>query len=163
MFDVEAICDELLVPLGPGGSRHYRTQIMDLSGRTPIDFGVHVASDDAILVADGGFLQKPALSRHWDLRIYLHVEVADVLYRGTARDQAWMDSAAAAAERYRTYDIPGEKLYLAEIRPAERADIVVDNRNFEAPRMMRDLPDRGLDTDRTSPSVTSPCPADARS
>ncbi|WP_433076880.1 hypothetical protein ACQP1P_33080 [Dactylosporangium sp. CA-052675] len=142
MFDVDAIRDELLVPLGPGGNRHYRTQIMDFSGRTPIDSGVHETSDDAILIADGGFLQKPALSPHWDLRVYLHIEVADVLYRGTVRDQAWMDSAEAAAERYRTYYIPGEELYLAEIRPAEQADIVIDNRNFEEPRVIRDLPSR---------------------
>lgn len=139
-FDVDAIRDELLAPLGPGGNRRYRSQIMDLSGRTSIDSGVHVAPDGAILVADGGFLQKPALSPHWDLRVYLHIEMADVLRRGTIRDQAWMDSAEAAAARYRRYYIPGEKLYLAEIRPAERADIVIDNRDFEAPCMMRDLP-----------------------
>ncbi|WP_433618792.1 uridylate kinase [Dactylosporangium sp. CA-139114] len=137
MFDVDAIRDELLVPLGPGGNRRYRTQIMDLSGRVPIDSGAHVTSDDAILVADGGFLQKPALARHWDLRVYLHIEVADVLRRGTARDQAWMDSAQAAAERYRTYYIPGEQLYLAEVRPAGQADIVIDNRDFERPRVLR--------------------------
>ncbi|GAB3845631.1 uridylate kinase [Dactylosporangium cerinum] len=136
MFDVDAIRDELLVPLGPGGDRRYRTQIMDFSGRTPIDSGVQVAPDDAILVADGGFLQKPALAPHWDLCVYLHIEVADVLARGTARDQEWMDSAEAAAERYRSYYIPGEELYLAEVRPAERADIVIDNRNFDAPRVI---------------------------
>jgi uridine kinase len=141
MFDVDAIRDYLPAPLGPDGNCHYRTQIMDVSGRTPIDSGVHVAPDDAILVADGGFLQKPALSRHWDLRVYLHIEVVDVLHRGTIRDQAWMGSAAA--ERYRTYYLPGEELYLAEISPAERADIVIDNRDFDAPRIMRDLPNQG--------------------
>ncbi|KOX07473.1 hypothetical protein ADK66_19285 [Micromonospora sp. NRRL B-16802] len=143
MFDVDAIRDELLAPLGPGGNRRYRTQIMDFSGRTPIDSGVHVATDDAILVADGGFLQKPDLSPHWDLRIYLHIEVADVLHRGTIRDQAWMDSAEAAADRYRSYYIPGEELYLAEIHPAERADILIDNRDFKAPCILRDLPIQG--------------------
>jgi uridine kinase len=145
MFDVDAIRDELLVPLGPGGNRRYRSQIMDFSGRTPIDSGVHVSPDDAILVADSGFPQKPALAPHWDLRVYLHVEVADVLYRGTIRDQAFMDSAEAASERYRTYYIPGEQLYLTEARPAERAEIVIDNRYFDAPRIMRDLPNPGHD------------------
>ncbi|MEU4235828.1 uridylate kinase [Actinoplanes sp. NPDC026619] len=140
MFDVDAIRDELLIPLGPGGNRRYRMEIMDFSGRTPMDSAVQEAPDDAILVADGGFLQKPALSPHWDLCVYLHIDVAEVLRRGTIRDQAWMDSAEAAAERYRTYYIPGEQLYLAEIKPAERADIVIDNRNFEAPQILRDLP-----------------------
>ncbi|WP_051799752.1 nucleoside/nucleotide kinase family protein [Catenuloplanes japonicus] len=63
--------------------------------------------------------------------------MADVLRRGTARDRAWMASADAAAERYRTYYIPGEQLYLAEVRPAERADVVIDNRAFDAPRITR--------------------------
>ncbi|WP_328473061.1 uridylate kinase [Actinoplanes sp. NBC_00393] len=137
MFDVDAIRDLLLAPLGPGGTREYRTQIMDFSGRTPIDSGIHRAPGDAILVADGGFLQKPALAPHWDLRIYLHISGADVLRRGTERDQAWMDSPEAAAERYRTYYIPGEQLYLAEVRPADQADIVIDNRDFAAPRILR--------------------------
>ena len=71
--------------------------------------------------------------------------LADVLHRGTIRDQAFMDSAEAAAERYRTCYIPGEQLYLAEARPAEHADIVIDNRNFDAPRIMRGLPNPGYD------------------
>ena len=106
------------------------------------------------LVADGGFLQKPALARHWDLRIYLHIEVGDVLHRGTIRDQAWMDSAEAAAERYRTYYIPGEELYLAEIRPAEKADIVIDNRDFRTPRIIRGLSDQGREDEPGTGRVT---------
>jgi len=139
MFDVDSIRDKLLAPLGPGGDRRYRTQIMDFSGRTPIDSGVQVSPDDAILVADGAFLQKPALAPHWDLVIYIHIAVAEVLRRGTIRDQAWMDSAEEAAERYRSYYIPGEELYLAEIDPAERADIVIDNQDFDAPRITRSV------------------------
>ncbi|SNY61062.1 uridine kinase [Paractinoplanes atraurantiacus] len=137
MFDVDAIRDVLLAPLGPGGDRRYRTEVMDFRGRTPVDSGVRVAPDDAILVADGAFLQKPALAPYWDLRVYLHIEVDEVLRRGTARDQAWMESAEAAAQRYRDYYIPGELLYLAEVGPAERADVVVDNSDFTAPRLVR--------------------------
>jgi uridine kinase len=137
MFDVDAIRTELLAPLGPGGHRHYRTQVMDFSGRIPSAVPPQPAPDDAILVADGAFLLKPALAAHWDLVIYLHIEVADVLRRGPARDQAWMPSLDAAVERYRTYYVPGEELYLADVRPAEHADIVIDNRDFAAPRILR--------------------------
>jgi len=42
MLDVDAIRDELLASPGPGGNRRYRTQIMDSSGHTPIDSGVHL-------------------------------------------------------------------------------------------------------------------------
>jgi uridine kinase len=150
MFDLEAIRDELLAPLGRGGNRRYRSQIMDVTGRTAIDSGVQIAPDDAILVADGGFPQKPALSPHWDLHAYLHIGAAEVLRRGTVRDQAWMESAEAAAARYRTYYIPGEQIYLAEIRSAERADIVIDNHDFHAPSIIRN---KAASTGRERPAT----------
>src|SRR5689334_20619563 len=56
-WDITAIRDRLLVPLGPGGNRHYRTAVMDPPARTPIDAPIQVAADDAILLADGVFLQ----------------------------------------------------------------------------------------------------------
>ena len=136
MFDVDAIRDQLLAPLGPGGDRRYRDRIMDFSGRTPVDAGIKVAPDDAVLVADSGFPQKPALAPYWDFVIYLHIDPADVLDRGTRRDQAWMASAEAAAERYRTYYLPGELLYLTEAGPAAHADVVIDNRDFAEPRII---------------------------
>ncbi|WP_377251609.1 uridylate kinase [Phytohabitans kaempferiae] len=136
-WDNAAIRDELLVPLGPGGSRRYRTAVMDLPATTPIDGPVRVATDDLILVADGCFLQRPELDPHWDLRIWLDVGFDVVLRRGVARDQAWMGSAAHTEARYRAKYIPGERRYVDEVRPDQRAQIVVDNRDFARPRLTR--------------------------
>jgi len=86
---------------------------MDVSGRISVDSGVRVAADDAVLVADGVFLLKPVLNPHWDLRVYLDIDLADVQARGTDRDQAWMTSKEAAAERYRTFYVPCKQLYQA--------------------------------------------------
>lgn len=134
-WDNAAIREHLLVPLGPGGSRRYRTAVMDLPARTPIDGPVEVAADDAVLLADGAFLQRPELDPHWDLRIYLDVSFDVVLRRGIARDQQWMGSAAEAEERYRRKYIPGERLYVDEIRPRERAQVVVGNEDPSAPKL----------------------------
>lgn len=138
MFDIDAIRNVLLLPLGPGGDRRFRSAVMDFSGRTPRSAPIEVAPDDAILLADSGFPLKPDLYPCWELRIYLYIDFADVLRRGTERDQAFMPSAEAAHERYRTYYIPGEKLYVADVNPVEKADIVVDNRDFAAPRIIVD-------------------------
>ncbi|BCJ76205.1 uridine kinase [Catellatospora sp. IY07-71] len=136
-WDNEAIRDRLLRPLGPGGDRRYRSAIMNLPGTEPIERPDETAPDDAILLADGAFLQRPELREHWDLRIYLHVGFDEVLRRGIVRDQAWMGSAAQAEHRYRTKYIPGEQRYVTEVRPAERADLVVDNTVFAAPVLLR--------------------------
>jgi uridine kinase len=135
-WDNSAIRDKLLIPLGPGGDRRYRPAIMDLAGLNPIDAPAEVAPDDVVLLADGGFLQRPELDPHWDLRIYLDVGFDEVLRRGIARDQRWMSSVAEAEHRYRTKYIPGERRYVDEIRPRDRAQVVVGNEDFSAPTLI---------------------------
>ena len=49
----------------------------------------------------------------------------EVLRRGIARDQQWMTSPEAAEHRYRTKYIPGEQLYVNQIQPHLRAQIVL--------------------------------------
>lgn len=135
-WDNAAIRDRLLVPLGPGGSRRYRTAMMDSAGRVAVDGPVLVAPDDAVLIADGVFLQRPELDPHWDFRVFVDVSFDVVLRRGIARDQAWMESAAEAERRYRTRYIPGERRYLDEVRPRDRAQVVVGNEDPAAPSLV---------------------------
>jgi uridine kinase len=125
-WDYPAIRRELLLPLGPGGGRRYRTALTDAAGTATPDLPVRTAPDDAILVADGVFLQRPELDGHWDLRIYLHLDAAESLRRGVARDRHWMGGAAEAERRYRTKYLPGEERYRREVRPRDRAQIVID-------------------------------------
>jgi uridine kinase len=44
-----------------------------------------------------------------------------------------MDSAQAAAERYRRYYIPAERMYDAEADPRSHADVIVNNRDVADP------------------------------
>ena len=99
----------------------------------------HTAPADAILLADGVFLQRPELDRFWDLRIYLDIGLEESLRRGVDRDRHWMGGAAVAERRYRTKYLPGEQRYLAEVRPHERAQIVVDTTDPARPRIIAAL------------------------
>ncbi|MFI7063268.1 uridine kinase [Kribbella sp. NPDC050124] len=128
-WDHEAIRNRLLIPLGPGGDRRYTTGLMDPSAQTELERPVAVAAEDAVLLVDGAFLQRPELNAYWDLRVYVDITFDEVLRRGTARDQAWMPSAEAAEHRYRTKYIPGEKLYVAQVQPQARAQILLDNQD----------------------------------
>jgi uridine kinase len=136
-WDNESIRAELLLPLGPGGHRRYREAVMNLPATERVDSPLRIAPDDAILLADGAFSQRPELIRHWDLRVYVDITLDEVLRRGIVRDAAWMGSAEQAAHRYRTKYIPGERIYLAQVRPAEQADLVLDNNDPAAPRLLR--------------------------
>jgi len=54
-----------------------------------------------------------------------------------------MGSAAQAEHRYLTKYIPGERRYVTEVRPRDRAHIVIDNEDFTAARVVAraELPD----------------------
>jgi uridine kinase len=117
-FDHAAIRGSLLEPLGPGGDRWFR----DAS-----EAGRRTVGKDAILVADGVFLQRPELDPYWELRIYLEVGSAESLRRGVERDRHWLGSARVAEDRFRSTYLPAELRYLAEVGPLERAQIVIGN------------------------------------
>jgi uridine kinase len=111
--------------------------MMDLPALHPIEGPVLVAPDDAILIADGCFLQRPELAGHWDFRLWLDVDFEDVLRRGTERDKAWMGgSADAARARYLAKYIPGERRYIEDVDPRRNAHLVVDNRDLSNPRII---------------------------
>jgi uridine kinase len=134
-WDHDAIRERLLLPLGPGGDRRYTAAIRTTGAQALPEQPVRTATPDAVLVADGGFLQVPALDDCWDLRIYVYISFDTVLRRGTVRDQAFMDSAAAAEARYRNRYIPGERMYVEQIQPRSRAQVVVDNEDPANPTL----------------------------
>ena len=86
-------------------------------------------------LADGAFLQRPELDAYWDLRVYVDVSFDVVLRRGIERDQQWMTSAAAAEQRYLSKYIPGERLYVDQISPRDRAQVVVGNEDPANPTL----------------------------
>jgi len=41
-------------------------------------------------------------------------------------------------QRYNTRYMPGQQLYLQHVNPKDKADILIDNNNFEKPKILRD-------------------------
>ncbi|MFN8537170.1 MAG: hypothetical protein U0232_06795 [Thermomicrobiales bacterium] len=82
---------------------------------------------------------RPGLDEHWDMRIYLDIDVAQTLERGIERDLTLEDPAvreSKRADRVRVYEeryIPAEERYFREVDPAGRAEVVIDNRVLDAP------------------------------
>lgn len=132
-FDIAAVVALLLEPLSHNGPA--TCALCGIDPLTQLDHSavqVPVAAD-AVLVVDGVFACRPELDEHWDLRIWLDVDEETSVRRGEARDGGDDADAALHRDRY----LPAERIYIAEVDPARRADIVVDNSNFAAPRLVR--------------------------
>jgi uridine kinase len=126
-FDYGAVRSCLLVPLGPGGNREYRTAVFDFRSESEVTSKTRSAPPDAVLLFDGVFLLREELSSFWDLSIFVDAGFDVTLARALVRDVSLFGSERAVRARYESRYIPGEKLYLERHRPRERADAIVRN------------------------------------
>lgn len=134
-FDYAALRAELLEPLGPRGSRVYRTAVFDPATDSAIEQEPALAPDDAVLLVDGVFLLRPELRDAWDIRIYVSVTQEESLRRALRRDVALFGSEVETERLYRERYLPGQQIYHAEARPEETAHAVVVNDDPDRPRL----------------------------
>lgn len=126
-FDYPTLRAILLHPLGPDGDRRYCRASLDVITDTPIPREWLLAPDNAILLFDGIFAQRPELADTWDYRIFVRIPLATSLERALERDLALLGSPEAIRERYTRRYHPAQRTYLATTRPMDLADAVVEN------------------------------------
>jgi uridine kinase len=136
-FDHDAMRRLALDPLGPGGDGRYRPAVFDLDADAALDGPAEEAPPGAVLLVDGVFLLREELLPCWELGIRLEVSPGESLRRALVRDVARFGSQAAVRERYGCRYLPGQELYRAAARPAEVADVVVDNEDPLRPVVVR--------------------------
>jgi uridine kinase len=137
-FNYTALLESLLAPLGPDGSRRYRSAVFDYRADSEASVSEGVAEADAILLFDGVFLLRPELAGYWDFSIFVEASFEVILARAQKRDAVILGGIEEVRRRYHQRYIPGQKLYFAESRPKERAKIVVDNNDPEKASVLRE-------------------------
>jgi uridine kinase len=136
-YDFVALRRELLDPLGDGGGRRYRTEVIDLARDTPLEQPRQQAPDDLVVIVDGSFLQREELDGAWDVVVYLRVSFATARARGVDRDAPNLGSHEAAERLFAVRYHRAQQRYLDEHDPEARADIVVDNDDLSCPVVLR--------------------------
>ena len=135
-FDYDRLRVELLRPLGESGSRLYRTEIYDRRTDLLVDSEQKEASADAILLFDGVFLLRPELVDAWDFRVFITVASEEIIRRARIRDAEVYGSPDDAERRFRARYLPSQQHYRGTARPAEVADVVLENDNPSQPGVL---------------------------
>lgn len=128
-YDYKTFKDVLLDPLSPGGTGRYRTAVHDVDLERPVTVPEKQAEPGAILVVDGIFLHRSELRDTWDVSVWLGVAFSVSIPRGAQRGSGSPDLHAPENRRY----LEGQKLYLDEARPQQRATFVINNDCLDAP------------------------------
>ena len=95
--------------------------------------------NDLIIVFDGIFMNRDELYKIWDISIFLDIDFKTVLKRAVIRDIEYFGTIGKLKERYKKRYIPGEKIYLRLCKPKERATIVINNNDYNEPKMIKGL------------------------
>jgi uridine kinase len=130
-FDFERFRREVLEPLGPGGSRRYRSRGHDLKTDQVLDPPWEIAPPGAVLIVDGLFLHRDELYQHWDFSVFLDAPFALTVAQMADRDGTFPDPAHPSNQRY----VGAQLLYFAACAPRDRATVVIDNSDYDAPRL----------------------------
>jgi uridine kinase len=133
--DLAAVVALLLDPLGPHGDLQYRTASFDLDADRPIEQQPQTAAEDAILIVDGTFLQRPELQRDWDATIFVRTSAEISEARGLGRDMTNLGGEAAARNLYTNRYRPAYALYERLCDPERHSDAIIDNDDLMRPRL----------------------------
>jgi len=118
------------------GASDVRTASYDHRADAEVNDAMAVPSR-AVLIVDVVFLLRPELRDLWTLSVYRRVSSGETLRRAHERDLELFGSAEDVERRYVGRYLPGQALYRREADPEARADLLVDNERFEAPRIER--------------------------
>ncbi|HKA17824.1 MAG TPA: uridine kinase [Blastocatellia bacterium] len=132
-FNLRMVIEVLLEPLGPEGSRGYRSAIFDYRTDREIDQALETADEQAVLLFDGVFLHRPELREHFDFTVFVDAAFEVTLSRAIQRGGFGPSEDGKLRNRYEQRYIPGQRLYLNEFRPKDRADAVFDNTEIGHP------------------------------
>jgi uridine kinase len=136
-FNFPALITYLLEPLGPQGDRLCNVACFDLVADHEVTSSPQVAQLDAILIVEGIFLFVPDVASRLEYKIFLDVPFDVTFRRMLTRDHDEQHMSVEEGKRlFAQRYMPGQSLYLNEVHPSSLADIVVDNTDFENPRII---------------------------
>jgi len=134
-FNYSALIKNLLEPLGPDGNLEYKEAVFDFKTDKEVDTPAKKANKNSILIFEGVFLFRPELIGFWDYKIFVHADFANTIKRASERDQYYLGKKEEVIEMYKKKYIPGQELYFKEANPKEKADIIIDNNDFNNPNL----------------------------
>lgn len=135
-YDFDALAERVLRPLGAGGDLTYATAVHDLATDAVLTGCVAQADPGAVVLFDCTFLQRSELRHLWDQVVFLDVSRPVARARGIARDADALGGEPAAAAAYDARYLAGWDLYVADVDPRKRADLVIHHDDPAQPHMV---------------------------
>ncbi len=134
-FNLPAVRECVLDPLGPTGDGSYRSAVFDFRTDQPVTVEPIDAPANAVLLFEGVFLFQPKLNDAWDVRILVEADIETTITRALVRDADLMGGADAVRRRYDNRYVLGQQIYRDASNPVDQADVIVMNDDPANPQL----------------------------
>lgn len=134
-IDFGRLTRELLEPIRQRGGVETRLRLLDHFTDTWCVHRSYQVQAETVVLIEGIFLLRPEIRPFIDVMVFLEVDEPTVLARAEARDVPGQGIEVMA--RYHRKYLPGQREYLAANHPQTHADIIVDNRDYLAPTVIK--------------------------
>jgi uridine kinase len=139
-FNIGKIVDELLIPIQQKKAFTTRLTLLNVETDKYEVEKEYSINPDTIVIFEGVFLFRKEFSPYLDLKIFLDISFEECIQRAWKRDSEDFSQRYGDIEevnkRYEGKYIPAQRKYLAEYPPADTADLIIDNTDWEHPKIV---------------------------
>ena len=132
-FDLKTITEKLLKPVKQKISYSVKLVLLDLLTDKYEVEKTYSFDKDTIIIFEGVFLFKAELSPYIDFKIFLDVPFEEVKKRAKERDVPIYGEGVLI--KYDSKYLPAQRRYLNEFPPERTADLIIDNLDWEHPKI----------------------------
>lgn len=132
-FNLEILEHELLFPIVEHGEVDTKLVLLDLETDSFTNHQTYHVIPNSVVLLEGVLLFRKPIDPYLSARIFLDVSFKEVLHRARIRDVPRFGEGIL--QSYQTKYIPVQKKYLAEYKPMDKADLIIDNNDLQNPRL----------------------------
>lgn len=133
-FNFSLLKDEILEILRSGNVLDTKLTLLDLVSDKFSNIKHYKASKETIVLIEGVLLFREPIDEYFDYRIFLDINFEKMLDRATIRDNDIMDDVR---KKYLEKYIPIQKWYIEKYEVRQRSDLIIDNNNYNFPRITK--------------------------
>lgn len=134
-IDLEALVREVLGPIRRDGQLSHTARRLDLLTDGYTTERTYRVTERTIVLVEGVFLLREPVRTHLDLIVVLTADEEELVARGSQSDE--LVHGADAERRFRQKYLPAQRALFAANPPEQLADIIIDNTDWERPRVVR--------------------------
>lgn len=132
-FDIQTIVNKLLIPIQQKSKFNIKLDTLNLTTDKYETKKSYAFNEDTIVIFEGVFLFRKELSPFIDYKIFIEIPFEESKNRAKVRDVPL--NGEEVLKKYDEKYLPAQKRYLQEFPTSKIADIIIDNTNWEYPKI----------------------------